>query len=81
MKTNKSRKYPAANHQPCHIAHLRVAEAKERQEYADSLTVQQKIDRLDTKFGVGVGAVKERAKLATRLQSNNQVSNKKGEVK
>lgn len=35
-------------------------------EYA-KLTTQQKIDRLDVAFGKGVGAAKERAKLAKLL--------------
>lgn len=40
-------------------------------EYA-KLTTQQRLDRLDQAFGVGVGAAKERAKLAKRLASEGK---------
>lgn len=41
----------------------RQKEAVERQEAHDDLTTQQKIDKLDRKFGIGLSAKKERAKL------------------
>lgn len=63
-KLNNRRVYPDANHQPNHKAKFRVDEAKERQEYYDNLSIQEKIAKLDTKLGVGVGAVKQRARLA-----------------
>jgi hypothetical protein len=44
-------------------------EAEARQAAYDSLTVQQKIARLDKKFGNGQGASKERAKLQKQLDS------------
>lgn len=46
---------------------IRREEAEERQAEHDKLTTQQKIDKLDEKFGFGVGAIKERAKLEKRL--------------
>jgi len=63
-KTNNARRYhgETTQHRP-DFAELRRKEAKERQETYDALTVQQKIERLDAKFGVGQGAQKERAKL------------------
>lgn len=38
--------------------------AKARQEACSKLTKEQRIQKLDEKFGVGLGAKKERAKLA-----------------
>lgn len=43
-------------------------EAQERQAYYDSLSATEKIKRLNEKFGPGLGAKKERAKLAYWLQ-------------
>ena len=45
----------------------RRKEAIERQEAHDKLTVQQKLDRLDAKFGAGKGAARERARLEKQL--------------
>ena len=42
-------------------------EAIERKEAYDKLTVQQKLDRLDAKFGTGKGAARERARLEKQL--------------
>jgi hypothetical protein len=42
---------------------VRREEAKERQEKHDSLSIVRRIYKLDVKFGFGVGAKKERAKL------------------
>jgi len=41
----------------------KVEEAKKRQEEYDKLTPSEKIARLDARFGKGIGAVKERAKI------------------
>lgn len=46
---------------------LRKMRVDERAAYYAALTVQQKIDRLDKRLGKGIGAVKERAKLAKAL--------------
>lgn len=45
----------------------RQAEAKERDAARAALTDQQQLDRLDTILGVGLGAKKERARLAKRI--------------
>jgi len=45
----------------------RQAEAKERDAARAELTDQQQLDRLDTILGVGIGAKKERARLAKRI--------------
>ncbi len=43
---------------------VKQAEAKVRQEVHDALTVAERIAKLDALFGPGLGAKKERAKLA-----------------
>ena len=43
-------------------------EAKVRQAEHDKLTPQQKIDKLDKRFGKGLGAKKERVKLSKLLE-------------
>lgn len=45
----------------------RQAEAKERNAARAALTDQQQLDRLNKILGVGVGAKKERARLAKRI--------------
>ncbi len=45
----------------------RREEAEARQVEYDKKTPQQKIDALDALFGVGLGAAKERARLANKL--------------
>tara|TARA_B100000085_G_scaffold250305_1_gene246546 strand:- start:172 stop:363 length:192 start_codon:yes stop_codon:yes gene_type:complete len=47
----------------------RQAEAKERNAARAALTDQQQLDRLDKILGVGVGAAKERARLAKRIEA------------
>jgi hypothetical protein len=48
-------------------AELRASSALERQAAYNTLTVQQKLERLDKQFGPGLGAKKQRAKLAKLL--------------
>lgn len=43
---------------------VKQIEAKARQDYYNTLTVQQKIDALDRKFGKGLGAASQRKKLS-----------------
>jgi hypothetical protein len=64
-KENTSRRYPGegCQHRP-DKAKERQAEAKARQDITDGLTPQQRLERLDMKFGQGQGAKKERARLA-----------------
>jgi len=45
----------------------RQAEAQERDAARAALTDQQQLDRLNTILGAGIGAKKERAKLAKRI--------------
>lgn len=45
----------------------RAKDAAERAAAAGELTPQQKLERLDRNLGVGVGAKKERARLAAKL--------------
>lgn len=53
----------------------RRAEAGERKAVRDALTPQQQLARLDTLFGVGQGAKKERARLGVQtLRIQNAVS-------
>jgi len=51
----------------------RQKEAQERNSEHKKLTTQQKIQKLDLRFGSGVGAKKERVKLATQLQKENSL--------
>lgn len=71
-KLNNRRVYPDVNHQPNHKAKFRVDKAKERQAAYDNLTIQQKIDRLDSKLGKGVGAARQRARLAQQLEEQSK---------
>lgn len=48
-------------------AEAKQVEAAGRAEYFQSLTLQQRLDRLDARLGKGVGAVKERAKIAKAM--------------
>lgn len=62
-RTNNHRSYPdGTSPRPDNTKHRR-AEAKERQEYWNGLSAKEKLARLDSKLGAGVGAVKQRAKL------------------
>ena len=53
------------------IKEIKRQEAQERQAEYDSLTVEQKLKRLDDKLGKGKGAKKQRAKLKKQLQKQN----------
>lgn len=56
---------------------LRKKEALERQKDYNSLTIAQKVLKLDIKLGGGKGAVKERAKLA--LKATEPIAEKPAE--
>jgi len=50
---------------------FRQEQAQKRQDAYNKLTIEQKIDKLDFKFGKGVGAKKERARLQKRLEEQS----------
>ena len=52
---------------------IRKVEAKERQKDYDSLTISQKIIKLDLKLGGGKGAVRERRRLGFKLSSEAEI--------
>ena len=62
-KTSMTRRFKGAGPRPDHTE-VKKKEAIERQSYYDTLTPVQKIEALDRKLGKGVGAVKQRARLA-----------------
>ena len=64
-----TRKYPRVNNkhgnmQPNHHAKFRKDEAVERQVAYNQLSTAEKIAKLDAKLGEGVGAKKQRIRLA-----------------
>ena len=67
-KTNNNRKYPDADRQPRHVAHLRIAEAKERQEAYDKLSLEEKLAKLPPE----PLCAKQRAKLLSKIEKRNQ---------
>lgn len=58
-----ARKYSGGGRRPDNTKH-KQEEAIERQAAYAALSTQQKIDLLDRRLGVGVGAVKQRTRLA-----------------
>lgn len=71
-KLNNRRVYPLANRQPKHEAAERIGRAQARQELYNELSIEEKIQRLDIKFGIGVGATKQRSRLQSLLNKKNQ---------
>ncbi len=69
-RSNNNRKYPDGSSPRPDLSSIKRAEAKERQEYYDKLTIPQKLEALDKKFGVDLGAKKQRARLNTLLNKN-----------
>jgi hypothetical protein len=63
-KQNNTRRYPDANHQPCHKAAARIGRAEARQEIANARTLEEKIARLPPE----PLAQKERARLMAQLE-------------
>lgn len=47
------------------------AEAVERQEFWDNLSLKEKIASLDCRLGVGIGATKQRARIAEQIEKSN----------
>lgn len=60
-RANNDRKFPDGFGKRPDLSELKKTEGKERQEYYNGLTIEQKIEKLDAKFGKGVGAKKQRA--------------------
>jgi hypothetical protein len=69
MNKNNTRRYPDKPGPRPDLTDLKRSEAKDRQAAYDALSLDEKIAKLDFKFGKGIGAVKERAKLANTSKS------------
>ncbi len=67
-KQNNIRKYPDANHQPCHKAADRKMRAEVRQEFSDKLSLEEKIARLPPE----PHAKRQRARYLAALEKRNQ---------
>jgi hypothetical protein len=65
-KGGKPRNNPGVAGPNPHLKEMRKREAAERQEEYNKKSVMEIIAELDTKFGVGKGATKQRAKLARK---------------
>lgn len=63
MKANNDRKFPGERGPRADLAKIRREEAASRQEAYNKLSAKEKLEKLDEKLGVGVGAKKQRAKL------------------
>ena len=48
----------------------KIKEAQERQELYNKLSIKEKLNKLDNKFGPNIGAKKQRTKLKKQLISN-----------
>lgn len=74
-KENSTRRFPGESnrHRPDKAAERREAAQKRQEEY-NSLTPHQRLERLDMKFGVGQGALKERAKLKRAMEAKPKAS-------
>lgn len=71
-KTNlHPRKFPGAKSPRPDNYKFRVEEATERQTAYDKLSIQERLDRLDSRLGKGVGARKQRARLELQLTQKN----------
>lgn len=69
-KLNNRRRYPDANHQPCHKAADRKMRAEVRQELANELTLEQKIAKLPPE----PLCAKQRNRYAAQLAKRNAPS-------
>ncbi len=67
-KTSNARRFPGeTNRNRPDRAEARRLEADARQHATDAETPQQRLSRLDIKFGVGKGAAKERTRLLAMI--------------
>jgi hypothetical protein len=55
----------------------RKESALERKTFHENLSIEERIKSLDSRLGVGIGAEKERAKLAYQLEHKDDVKIKK----
>lgn len=78
-KLNNNRRFPGekSRNRP-DKAEKRRTEATDRQLDSNKLSTQQKLDRLDIRFGVGVGAKKERKRLQEALTHTKNKNNIEG---
>jgi hypothetical protein len=67
-KLNNRRKYPDADRQPRHIAHLRAQDLKERQEAYDKLSLEEKLAKLPPE----PLCAKQRAKLLAKIEKRDR---------
>jgi hypothetical protein len=67
-KTGHPRRHPGTKGKRPDLKELRVKEALERSEAREHLTDAEQLERLDRRLGKGVGAEKERARLAMRMR-------------
>ncbi len=68
-KTNHPRKHPTPKE-------VRQAAAQKRKEEREKRTAAQQLARLDSAFGVGLGAAKERAKLSKPVEKKEEIQTK-----
>lgn len=72
-KENNTRRFPgeSCRNRPDKAA-ARRAEATDRQDKTNSLSPQQRLENLDIKFGAGLGAKKERARLLAAINNKTK---------
>jgi len=70
-KTNNDRKFSGGGPRPDHASY-KLKECIERQEAWSKLSHQQQLVRLDARLGAGVGAVKQRARIAAAIEAKNR---------
>jgi hypothetical protein len=68
-KENNDRVFPGTRGPRPDLHKIKCDEAKERQAHYDSLSVDEKIAKLDLKLGKGVGAKYEREKLQAQKEN------------
>jgi hypothetical protein len=68
----RQRRNPGCNGRRPDNKKIKREEAIERQAYFAGLSTEQKIALLDSRLGVGIGAKKQRAKLAMQLSPKKE---------
>lgn len=72
-KENNRRKFPDGSSPRPDLSKIKKEEAIERQTYYNTLSIEEKIARLDDKLGKGIGAKKQRAQFQTLLNAPKSV--------